>query len=413
MARQVVEWPSWPQSSDRMEALAIEAMRSGRWAISELSNGKQPFVRRVETEFARMVGVDCAVMTTSGTSAITIALESLGIEQGSEVLVPGLTWIACASAVLNAGLRPVLVDVDPVTMCMSLDAARRSIGGRTAAVLLVHYMNNHAATDEFVELCRKHQLALIEDCAQAHGAVERGQHVGARGDVGVFSFQASKALTSGEGGALVTNDRTLARRAEQYRADGRAFPAGVPLAGAPDLLEVGDVLGRNLCMSEITAAILLGAIELFPHQQARRTIGAARLDKALSGLSTVMATPAAEGTDTRSYYRYTVRIDRTVAMSTSAQQVMMRLAHLTGVPVEPLHDPLNANAMYRPDQQSSFKWRQMANNDLRPSQYDLPVAAELFKTVVTFPHQILLAEGYALDHLAHMLGRVVTRMTNV
>lgn len=407
MAERVSMWPDWPQVSRQTESLTMEALRSGRWAISELSNGRQPFVRRAESAFAHMVGSRFAVMTTSGTSAITLALESLSIEHGSEVLVPGLTWIACASAVLNAGLRPVLVDVEAETMCMSVDAAAAATTPRTAAVLLVHYMNNHAATDAFVNFCSKRNLALIEDCAQAHGAVERGKHVGLRGDVGVFSFQASKMLTCGEGGALVTNDRTLAHRAEQYRADGRAFPAADPAAGESDLVEVGEVLGRNMCMSEISAAVLLGAISEFPQLQVKRAAGAARLDESLVGLASASPTPAAEGTDIRSFYRYTVHIDPEIAAALPVREMATQLKKLTGVPVELLHEPLNANRMYRPDKQSRYKWAwPLSGDELDPSGYELPVATALFNTVLTFSHQVLLAKNESLDRLAECIGQM-------
>lgn len=402
-----VSWPAWPQSTTVTEGLVIDALRSGRWAISETSNGERSFVQRAEHAFASMVGADFAVTTTSGTSAITLALESLGIERGAEVLVPGLTWIACASSVLNAGLRPVLVDVEPETMCMSVQAAEAATTEHTAAILLVHYMNNHAESDGFVALCVRKGLLLIEDCAQAHGAIEWGQHVGLRGHVGVFSFQASKTLTCGEGGALVTNDETVARRAEQYRADGRVFARGVPAAGASDLVPVGEVLGRNLCMSELTAAALLGAMRHFPTQHEERLVNAKRLDDALDGNPFITPSAEAAGTDSRSYYRYTVRFSDDVLAHLTIAQVMNRLWERIAVPVETLHEPLNANCMYRPDIQSTFKWGLPLAGGLSPARYDLPVANELFKSVITFPHHVLLAEQSALEQLFTTLTELV------
>ena len=171
-------WPSWPLFDPRSESLVLEALRSRRWAISGRYVGSESFERRFARAFADFHVIAHCVPTTNGTSALTIALQALDIGPGDEVLVPGLTWVARASAVLALGAVPVLVDVEADTLCMDLKRARERLTEGTRVILLVHLYCTVVDLDGFASLARETGVALLEDCAQAHGACWRGRRVG-------------------------------------------------------------------------------------------------------------------------------------------------------------------------------------------------------------------------------------------
>ncbi|TDD87665.1 glutamine--scyllo-inositol aminotransferase [Actinomadura darangshiensis] len=382
-------WPAWPKLDEETERIALSALRSGRWAISEMHNGEELYERRFAQAFAKYHGVDHCIPTTSGTSALTIAFEGLGLSRGSEVLVPGLTWVACASAVAGAGLVPVLVDVDPDSLCMSPAAAAAAVTPKTEAILLVHYACSTADLDAFTELSRRHGLALIEDCAQAHGAEYRGRPVGTIGAVGTFSMQESKVLTCGEGGASITGDPVLAGLMEQYRADGRVYTEN-PALGDPNLRDLGDVQGRNLCLSEIQAAVLLGRLRHLDAENEQRRQTAALLDDLLTEIDSFSPVPLQEGNTRRTYYRYCIRVDDGVSPEEVAA-MQDELSHELGVTCEPLHDPLNDCTLYNP-LGSPQKYDAEMLKRLDPRQFELPASLAARNQFITLPHFLLLGD---------------------
>jgi dTDP-4-amino-4,6-dideoxygalactose transaminase len=382
-------WPAWPALDAETERIALDALRSGRWAISEMHNGHELYERRFARAFAAYHGVEHCVPTTSGTSALTIAFEALGLSRGAEVLVPGMTWVACASAVAGAGLVPVLVDIDPDTLCMSPAAATAALTPRTEAILLVHYACNTADLDAFTDLARRHGLALVEDCAQAHGAEYRGRPVGTYGAVGTYSMQESKVLTCGEGGASVTADARLAVLMEQYRADGRVYTEN-PGLGDPNLQDRGDVQGRNLCLSEIQGALLLGRLACLDEENERRRTTAALLDDALGEIDAFSPIPLSDGCTKRTYYRYCVRVDASVAPAEVAT-MQDELSHELGLTCEPLHDPLNDCRLYNP-LGSPQKYDPALLTRIDPKNFELPESLAARQQIITIPHFLLLGD---------------------
>ena len=324
----------------RDRRIALDALRSGRWAISEMHNGHELYERRFARAFAAYHGVEHCVPTTSGTSALTIAFEALGLSRGAEVLVPGMTWVACASAVAGADLVPRSWTSTRTPLCMSPAAAAAALTPRTEAILLVHYAGNTADLDAFMDLSRRHGLALVEDCAQAHGAEYRGRPVGTYGAVGTFSMQESKVLTCGEGGASITTDAKLAGLMEQYRADGRVYTEN-PGLGDPNLQDLGDVQGRNLCLSEIEGALLLGRLARLEEENARRRVTAALLDDALGEIAGFSPIPLPDGCTKRTYDPATASASTRSVDAAEVAAMQTELSHELRVTREPLHDPLN------------------------------------------------------------------------
>lgn len=184
------------------------------WQLADLyMNRKWSFYGPQELlfneKFAAFTGTGQSVMMANGTVTLECAMRALEIGPGAEVIVPAHTWLATGSAVISCGATPVVVDIEPDTLCMDPQAFESAITGKTKAVIPVHLLGSLADMDKICAIAAKHGLRIIEDCAHAHGGRWNGRHVGSIGDIGSFSFQESKLLACGEGGACVTNDLHL------------------------------------------------------------------------------------------------------------------------------------------------------------------------------------------------------------
>lgn len=260
-------WPRWPVAADSAPALLRNVLESSRWAITS-PVGSELYERQFARSFADYLGAGHCVPVDHGSSALVVALESLGLSHGDVVVVPALTWVATASAVLRAGLVPVLADVDQQfgvltpEMVISADAGAR-------AIVAVHWACTMADIPA-IEAAVGQSVPVVEDAAQAHGARWAGRAAGTIGRVGCFSMQQSKVLTAGEGGAVVTDDEALARRAEELRADSRRYTSGVAAAQGMELEESATVMGANFCLNEFSAALLCAQLGDLDAQNAVR-----------------------------------------------------------------------------------------------------------------------------------------------
>lgn len=203
---------------------------------------------------AERLGVSHAVAVTSGTAAIACALFALGVGAGDEVLVPDVTFIATANAVTLTGARPVLVDVDPASLAMDPEAARRAITPRTKALLPVHVSGRLGTLPEIVSLAKCLGLPVVEDAAEALGVRAGGKPLGTHGELGCFSFSPNKTITTGQGGLVVTRDPRLARRLRELKDQGRAERG----TGGDD---AHPVLGFNFKLTNLQAAVGLVQLE--------------------------------------------------------------------------------------------------------------------------------------------------------
>lgn len=174
------------------------------------SQGK--YIKEFEDKFASYCGVKYGIATTSGTTALHLALAALDIQKGDEVIIPSFTMIATAFAVLYTGATPVLVDVEPETANMDCDQILKKINKRTKAIIPVHIYGHPCDMDPIKKIAKKKGICVIEDAAEAHGALYRGKKTGSLGDIGCFSFYANKIITTGEGGMVVTNNKKIAKK---------------------------------------------------------------------------------------------------------------------------------------------------------------------------------------------------------
>ena len=294
-------WPEWPlhtteEWESKIEPLLKEVYFSGH----EGSGGAM--IKRFSEQYAQYTGTTYALFMPHGTDSISAAvagaLDLDGFSAGGEVIVPNYTFVATASAVLERRCTVVFVDISPETFTLNPEAVAAAIGPETRAILPVHLGGHPADMGALREIAQRHELAIIEDCAQAHGAEYQTKKVGALGDVGAFSFQASKNLTSGEGGMVTTNDKDIHDRVSAFMNVGRA-PDGARWEYPR--------LGWNYRPSEYLAAILLVRLELLAAQTDTRNRNATYLSNALETIEGITPPQLAPWVTKHGYHLYCLK----------------------------------------------------------------------------------------------------------
>ncbi|SHJ53196.1 LegC family aminotransferase [Desulfofundulus thermosubterraneus] len=317
-----------PNIGELEKQYVLRALESGY--VSSIG----PLVSEFEERFAGYVGARYAVATVNGTAAIHLALRLLGIGPGDEVIVPALTFIATANPVVYVGAIPVVVDVNPLTWNIDPDGVERAVTGRTRAVIPVHLYGNPADMSRLMDIARRHGLYVIEDAAEALGATYNGQHVGTFGDIGVFSFNGNKVITTGGGGMLVTNNPDLAARARLLINQGRAFGAM-----EHEHLEIG----YNFRLTNIQAALGLAQMERLEQFLATKRRNASFYRELLNkvpGLEWQQELP--EGRS--SWWMFSILVDTSV-FGRDRQAVVKRL-RAAGIQTRPLFLPLSRQPAY-------------------------------------------------------------------
>jgi dTDP-4-amino-4,6-dideoxygalactose transaminase len=287
-------WPTWPQWTDADLEAVRAVIDSGRW------NGVDaPAVTAFEQRWAAYTGARHAICAANGTDTLVLALRALRVGPGDEVIVPAYTFLATASSVALAGATPVFADIDPASYCLDPAAVDAAVTARTVAVIAVHLGGHPADLDALAAVCDRHGLALVEDAAHAHGACHRDRPVGAIADIGSWSFQGSKNLTAGEGGALTTNDDALADRVRSLRNQGRT------VGGA---WYEHHLLGWNSRLTAVQAALLSTGLDRLPAQVEAREAAARYLDSHLRDAVTPQGRAA--WVTTHAHHLYLFRYDR-------------------------------------------------------------------------------------------------------
>jgi dTDP-4-amino-4,6-dideoxygalactose transaminase len=211
-------WPIW---DDLERSLLDEVLTSGKWWRGGYDDPAQSKVGQFEAAFARFQDARFGIAVTNGTTALECAYKAVGVEAGDEVMVPAVTFIATATAALQVGAVPVFVDVDPRTYTIDPQAVEAAITDRTRCIAPVDYGGMPCDYDALIAIGRRHGIPIVADCAHAHGSQWKGRGVGALTEMGTFSFQQGKTLTTGEGGMVLTDDEALAEKAYSYHHIGR------------------------------------------------------------------------------------------------------------------------------------------------------------------------------------------------
>jgi len=279
-------------------AYVTDAVRSG-W----ISSGGE-YLTKFESGFAASCGVRHGIGTTNGTTALHLALAALGVGPGDEVIIPDFTMIACAFAVAYCGAMPVFVDVDPATWTIDPARVAEKVTPRTRAIMPVHIYGHPADMDPLRALASTRRLAVLEDAAEAHGATYRGAPCGSLGDIAAFSFYANKAITTGEGGMVVTDDDRLAEACRSLR--NLSFPTG-------SRVYLHERIGFNYRMSNVQGALGLAQLERLAVLVDARRGHARRYDEAFAGLP--LQRPVERPWARNSYWMYGVVVDERAGVS--------------------------------------------------------------------------------------------------
>jgi dTDP-4-amino-4,6-dideoxygalactose transaminase len=422
-------WPKWPLATPATQRGLLEVLHSGKWTISGWSDASDTFERRFSRAFATYVNRSYCVACANGSAALSIALQALDVGPGDDVILTGLTWVACPSAVVRLGARPILVDIESDGLCASAAAIESAITPQTRVILMIHMYSSICDATAYLDMAGRHGIALIEDASQAHGASWRGRPIGSFGEISIFSTQQSKLLTSGEGGLCVTDDPVLYSRLQQLRADGRRYRVdpfrppeddgeAQPLrdagahglsAIAPDGYELeaaGEVAGHNLCLSEFQAALLLDGLGRLDQENAHRRTCVDALAACLVPIKGVRLVIPAADVDRPTYYRLALRIDRSAFVGLSAHELVPALAAELGADVRRVDAPLNRHPLYVPTRAPLVARNTELRAELESSRFPLPNAESAYTEVVTFPHQMLLSAPEDMQDVADALEKI-------
>ena len=288
----------WPVFGDEEERGLIRALRSGKWGKLD---GQE--AARFEKQFAAYHQARHGIAVVNGTVGLRLALLAAGIEAGDEVIVPPYTFLATASAVVECNAVPVFADLDLATFNLDPAAVEAAVTPRTRAVIPVHFAGLPVDLDAIRAIARRHDLTVIEDAAHAHGAGYKGRRVGAIGHLGMFSFQSTKNVASGEGGIILTNDDELAARCWSLHNCGRV-PAGKWYEH--------ETLGGNYRMGEFQGALLCAQWERFEEQAATREDNGRYLAEELAHIPGVHPQARPEWCTRHGYHLFCLRLDPAV-----------------------------------------------------------------------------------------------------
>ena len=286
----VPRWPVWGDV-ERKELNGV--LESGAWWYGEK-------IREFEAKFAAFQGARYGITTTNGTAALEASLLALGIGAGDEVIVPPLTFLATASAVLRVNAVPVFADVQADTVCLDPDCAEAAITEKTKAIIPVHFAGYVADMDRFNEIARKHKIHIIEDACHSWGSQWKGKGTGALGTCGAFSFQESKNITSGEGGIILTDSEQVADDCRSYINCGR---------GKDSPWYQHFVLGGNLRMTEFQAALLCGQITRLEAHTLERMRNVDIVTQSLGGCPGIILLRGEPRMTRRAYHMFIFRVD--------------------------------------------------------------------------------------------------------
>jgi len=363
-------WPKWPVWDQRDEKALLGVLRSGVWSY----NG--PAERRFNKAFAEYIGSRYALLVANGTVTLQLALEACGIGYGDEVIVPGLTWQATAAAALDINAVPILVDVTEDTWCIDPAAVEAAITPQTKAIIPVHLYGCMADMDALLQIAKRHGLRVIEDCAHKHGGEWNGMKAGSIGDIGSFSFQLSKLMTAGEGGALTTSDPELWEKLDALRNCGRRpEQEGAADKGAGIYGDEGNFIqSGNYRITEFQAALLTESLRRLPRDNKVREKNATYFNSQLARLPGVQPMRRDDRETAQAFYNFSFRYNRRQFKDVPVTRFREALAAEIGRGVEASYQPLNACSLYAPHTKPwRYKLTERHWKRIDPSRFKLPV----------------------------------------
>ncbi len=388
-------WPSWPIWDRAAEERILSILRSGNWF-----RGQGETVSEFEGKYAKLLGAKRCTCTVNGTNALLTAMHALDVGVGDEVIVSPYTFIATYNVMLNSTALPVFADTDPETFQINPDTIEERITERTRAIMPVHILGIPADMDRIMAIARKHNLVVIEDACQAWLAQWRGKCCGTIGDLGCFSFQNSKHLPAGEGGAVVGNDEELMDRVHSFHNCGRPYKSVKGTSGYP-------IIGTNRRMTEYQAAILLNQMQRLEADTERRWANGQYLTSKIKDIPGIVPCKLYEGTTRAVFHLYPFRYKKEHFNDAPKSKFMAALS-AEGVPCSGGYGPQYRDGLIEDALTSKNFTRSFpkARLDQYRKELDYPGNDQLCEEAVWIGQNMLLTEKSDMDDIANAIRKV-------
>lgn len=388
-------WPEWPVWDQSAENDVTEMLRSGRWW-----RGKGEHVTEFEQKYAELMGAKRCLATASGTTALLVALHVLGVDAGDEVLVSPFTFIATYNTIFMNKALPVFVDTDPETFLINPTKIEEKINDRTTAILPVHIYGLPVNMDKVNSVAKKHNLKVIEDACQAWLGEYKGKKLGTLGDLGCYSFQNSKNLPAGEGGAIVGNNEEIMDQCYSFHNCGRPFGSVQATSDYPNR-------GSNRRMQQIQAITLLSQMNRIEKDADVRLKNAKYLDEKLSQIPGIIPAKLVEGNNRSAYHMYPFRFISEQFGNVSREKFINAL-QAEGVPCSDGYGQQNKDGLIEEAFNSRGYKRLFSEKRLNQWREEniLPGNDQLAKEAVTFYQSILLGSKSDMDDIVNAIQKI-------
>lgn len=388
-------WASWPEWRHEWEPRILDVMRSGKWW-----RGSGGHVADFEKAYADLIGSKRCLATASGTAALLVSMHVLGVDAGDEVIVSPYTFIASYNSILLSKALPVFADTDPETFTINPKAIEAKITDRTTAIMPVHIYGLPCDMDPINAIAKEHNLAVVEDACQAWLAEYKGKKCGVLGDLGCFSFQNSKHLPTGEGGAITGNDSELMDRCHSFHNCGRAY-------GSSKGESQYFTRGSNRRMQQVQAAMLIQQIDKLKMETTRRQENAAYLAQQLGQIPGVQPVRLPENS-TPVWHLFPVLYDAAQFADLPRQRFIDAL-HAEGITAysgyhELYFDGLINEALNSRGYKRLFSEQRL--KEYRDSLHDLPGNKKVCQNSVVFPQNMLLGEQSDMDDIISAIQKI-------
>ncbi len=386
-------FPSWPVVQQNDETQWKQVLDSKKWCRLEGS-----YAKKFEETWAKMLGARYCLATMNGTNALWTSLNALGIGPGDEVIVPPYTFVATVDVVLNQFALPIFVDTDPETFQIDARKIEAAITPRTKCLLPVHLGGAPADMDKILSIARDHKIPVVEDACQSHLAEWRQQKVSTLGDLGCFSFQASKNLNSGEGGAILSNNADLIEVCDSFHNAGRGT----------ERKAFGYVRkATNARMTEFQAALLLTQLARLEEQSRLRTQNAVHLTKLLAEIPGITPARTYEGCTRNAYHLYMLRYNP-AHFSGLPRSGFLKALEAEGIPGSGGYTPLNKepflkNTLHSRSFQATYSPADIAAYEERNH---CPANDQLCEEAVWFEQTQLLGSKEDMEQIAEAIRKI-------
>ncbi len=387
------EWPIWDKEND--EELLLSVLRSGVWSRNKV-------VAEFEKQYARLMGAKRCIGTTNGTNALLTSLHCLDVGIGDEVLVTPYTFVATIQVIFLTGALPIMVDPDPETFQINPDKMEEKISEHTKAILPVHILGLPANMDKINAIAKKHNLLVVEDACQAWMAEWKGKKCGTLGDLGCFSFQNSKNLPCGEGGAIVGNDDEIMDKCYSYHDFGRGYGNVGQVEGTGF-----RIMGNKCRMAEYQAAILLAQMKRLEEQTEIRNENAKYLTSRIKDIPGIVPHKLYNGVTRAAYHLYPFRYRKEDFHNVPRSKFLAALK-AEGVPCSSGYDRVNKNAFFENALQSKNFRKAYSKEKLdRCRQLNhCPDGDRLSDEAVWFFQSLLLGTKRDMDDIADAILKI-------